>query len=127
MEKTYSELKEAYKLAKTALINARNELFGFKDGFIYLTRCRAYGSVSWRSHNNIESAKEEISEYYGDNGFGSIYTNNPNHGVLEFNESESSYYNSGQDIFVITKEEMDAMAKEDISMSQAICNWIAKK
>ena len=107
------ELIEKYQKAKNQADVLYQEILNTSDGFIYLTELRCYGSVRWQSHKNEFSVQDLCNEYYGDNGIVDVYTNNPNHEI----ESYGS-------VRVMTEEEMVNLSKEDISMSNAICNWM---
>ena len=50
------------------LYEVREQIRQTSDGFIYLTKLRCYGSISWGIHSNHFSAQELCDEYYGDNG-----------------------------------------------------------
>jgi len=109
------QLIKNYVRAKNKANKLYQEILDTSDGFIYLTELRCYGSIRWSNHKNEFSVQDICDEYSGDNGIVDVYTNNPNHTI-------SSYGG----VTVMTEEEMFNMSKEDISMSNAMCNWITK-
>ena len=50
----------------------------FKDKFKYAVVVHSYGSHNKYEFNNFESAKDLANQYYEDNGYAHIFTNNPN-------------------------------------------------
>lgn len=48
------------------------------DGFDYVVVVHSYGTHSIYDYNNLKKALDHACEYYEDNGFAHIYTNNPN-------------------------------------------------
>jgi hypothetical protein len=109
------KLIQKYQHAKGYADKLYQEILDTPDGFLYVTCLRCYGSVRWQHHNNEFSVKDLCNEYYGDNGIVDVYTNNPNH--------EIDSYGS---VLVKTHEEIVDMSKENVSMSNAICNWITR-
>jgi len=109
------KLIEKYQEARNHANELYEEILETSDGFLYVTCLRCYGSLSWQTHNNEFSVQDLCNDYYGDNGIVDVYTNNPNHNI-------SSY----GDVTVMTEEEMVNMSKDNISMSNAICNWITR-
>jgi len=109
------ELIEKYEMARSKANKLYQEILDTSDGFLYVTCLRCYGSVRWQHHNNEFSVKDLCNEYYGDNGIVDVYTNNPNH--------EIDSYGS---VLVKTYEEIVDMSKENVSMSNAICNWMTR-
>jgi len=109
------KLIEKYQEARNHADELYEEILETSDGFLYVTCLRCYGSLSWQTHNNEFSVQDLCNDYYGDNGIVDVYTNNPNHNI-------SSY----GDVTVMTEEEMVNMSKDNISMSNAICNWITR-
>ncbi len=94
----------------------RSELRKQKDGFIYLVRIRCYGSVTHDTYTNTYLVQEVCNEYYGDNGIVDVYTNNPNPGIHTYG-----------DVHIMSLEELQKVSQDNVSMSQAIVNWIARK
>jgi len=109
------ELIEKYEMARSKANKLYQEILDTSDGFLYVTCLRCYGSVRWQHHNNEFSVKDLCNEYYGDNGIVDVYTNNPNH--------EIDSYGS---VLVKTYDEIVDMSKENVSMSNAICNWMTR-
>jgi len=107
------KLIEKYEKARNEANKLYQEILDTSDGFIYLTCLRCYGSVRWMHHNNEFSVQDLCNEYYGDNGIVDVYTNNPNHKIDSYGS-----------VKFMTEEEMVNLSKEDISMSNAICNWM---
>jgi hypothetical protein len=48
------------------------------DSYIYKVVIHSYGSHSCISYNNLKNALDCANEYYEDNGFANLFTNNPN-------------------------------------------------
>lgn len=109
------ELIEKYEMARSKANKLYQEILDTSDGFIYMTCLRCYGSIRWKHHNNEFSVQDLCNEYYGDNGIVDVYTNNPNHKIDSYGS-----------VLVKTYEEIVDMSKENISMSNAICNWMTK-
>lgn len=107
------KLIEKYQNARDYANALYQEIINTPDGFIYVTCLRCYGSVQWETHKNEFVVQDLCDEYYGDNGIVDVYTNNPNNKI-------SSY----GDVQVMTYDEIINMSKENISMSNAICNWL---
>ena len=109
------KLIQKYQHAKEYADKLYQEILDTSDGFIYMTCLRCYGSVRWQHHKNEFSVQDLCNEYYGDNGIVDVYTNNPNH--------EIDSYGS---VLVKTYDEIVDMSKENVSMSNAICNWMTR-
>ena len=109
------ELLKKYYKAKEKADKLYSEIINTSDGFLYVTKLRCYGSIHWRTHKNEFCVQDLCDEYTGENGIVEVYTNNPNHTI-------SSY----GDVEYMTEQEILNMSKEDISMSNAICNWVAR-
>lgn len=109
------ELIQEYINAQNLVDEIRHRLNNASDGFIYLACIRCYGSIQWITFSNEFLTQELCDEYNGDNGIVDIYTNNPNNTI-----------NSYGDIEVKSIEELQDLSQDNISMSRAITNWIAK-
>lgn len=48
------------------------------DGYIYKVVVHSYGSHSCVAFDNLKKALDEANEYWEDNGFANLFTNNPN-------------------------------------------------
>lgn len=48
------------------------------DGYIYKVVIHSYGSHSCTTFVNLKEALDKANEYYEDNGFANLFTNNPN-------------------------------------------------
>ena len=107
------ELIEKYKEARRHANELYQQILDTPDEFFYVTCLRCYGSIWWETHKNEFVVQELCDEYYGDNGIVDVYTNNPNHNI-------SSY----GDVVVKTYDEIVNMSKQNISMHNAICNWV---
>ena len=107
------KLIEKYKNARDYANNLYQEILNTADGFLYVTCLRCYGSIQWETHKNEFVVQDLCDEYYGDNGIVNVYTNNPDHKI-------SSY----GDVEIMTYDEIINMSKQNISMSNAICNWL---
>lgn len=60
------------------LNSINNQINDYKDGFEYVVCVHSYGSHYKSEFNNLHAALELTGEYYQDNGFAHLYTNNPN-------------------------------------------------
>jgi hypothetical protein len=109
------KLIEKYKTAKEYTDSLYSEILKTQDGFIYFTKLRCYGSINWERHNNEFSVQDLCNEYYGDNGIVEVYTNNPNNKIENYGG-----------VNVMTEEEIVNMSKGNISMANAICNWMSR-
>lgn len=109
------QLIEKYEKAKEKANKLHREILNTPDGFLYVTSLRCYGSIQWETHKNEFSAQDLCNEYYGDNGIVDVYTNNPNHKIESYG-----------DVNVMTYDEIVNMSKNNISMSNAICNWMTR-
>jgi len=108
------ELIQQYKKASALVANLRNQLEKSSDGYIYLTCLRCYGSIQYYTYNNEFVVQQLCDEYYGENGIVDVYTSNPNNSIQTYG-----------DVTVMSIEEIQAKATDNISMSRAINNWIA--
>jgi hypothetical protein len=97
------------------IFNLRSQLREHKDGFFYLTCLRCYGSLNYKTYTNKFFVQELCDEYYGDNGIVDVYTTNPDHGISTYGA-----------VYTMSLEDIQAMSKNDISMSRAITNWIVR-
>lgn len=93
------------------LYEVREQIRQTSDGFLYLTKLRCYGSITWDTHSNQFSAQELCDEYNGENGIVEVYTNNPDHMISNYGE-----------VVVMSKDELLNLEQENISMSKAIVN-----
>ena len=109
------ELIEKYETARDYANTLFREILNTPDGFLYVTKLRCYGSIRFETHKNEFAVQDLCNEYYGDNGIVDVYTNNPDHKISTYGDVE-----------VMTYDEIINMSKENISMSDAICNWITR-
>ena len=109
------ELIKRYEDAKKIADELYFEILETPDGFLYVTKLRCYGSIRWENHKNEYSVKNLCDEYYGDNGIVEVYTNNPNHSIESYGG-----------VNVLSEKEIIKMSKMDISMSEALCNWLVR-
>jgi hypothetical protein len=109
------ELIKKYERARNKANKLYQEILNTSDGFLYVTCLRCYGSLSWQTHNNEFSVQDLCNEFYGDNGIVDVYTNNPNHEIQSYGS-----------VLVKTYDEIVDMSKENVSMSNAICNWMTR-
>lgn len=110
------ELIEAYRSAQQEVNKLLSQIRSTSDGYRYVSRLRCYGSISHEDHNSSFTVQELCDEYTGENGIVDVYTTNPNHCIDTYG-----------DVMVVTEEELLSLAKENISMSRAICNWMVGK
>jgi hypothetical protein len=106
---------EQYREAQQRVNELYEQLRTTSDGYLYVTCLRCYGSVSWGHHANQFTVQELCNEYNGDNGIVHVYTTNPDHGIRSYG-----------DVSVLSEEELQNMAKRDISMSSAMTTWITR-
>jgi hypothetical protein len=109
------ELIEKYHSLQGEINEVYRQLENTSDGFLYLTKLRCYGSITWRTHKNSFLVQNLCNEYYGDNGIVDVYTTNPNHEISSYGE-----------VVFMTESEIKEMSKESISMGEAITNWLTK-
>lgn len=109
------ELIEKYKLAQAEVSKLRSQLEETPDGYLYFSKLRCWGSISWSTHLNEFTVQELCDEYWGDNGIVDVYTNNTNHNISTYGDVE-----------VLSLDELKDLSKKSVSMSQAITNWISK-
>ncbi len=107
------QLIEEIRLTQKKLSDLRSQLHKQNDGFLYLTCLCYYRSFTYKTYTNKFLVQELCNKYYGDNGIVNVYTTNPDHGI-----------DTCGDVNVMTLEEIQNISKEDISMSEAVCNWI---
>jgi hypothetical protein len=75
--KTIEQLLERQKELSDQLEVVRNEIHDYKDGFDYRVCVHSYGSHTKYVFNNVHAALMHCSEYYRDNGYAHLYSNNP--------------------------------------------------
>jgi len=97
------------------LSNLRSQLSEHSDGFVYLTCLRCYGSLTYETYTNKFFVQELCDEYYGDNGIVDVYTTNSNHGISTYGA-----------VYTMSLEDLQEISQNNISMSRAITNWIAR-
>jgi hypothetical protein len=116
MEKTYEDLLAEYNKAKELCYNAENALRAYSDGFIYLVCIRSYGSMRWKSYTNPYFIEELVYEYGdGYDGLLEIYSNNPDYLRPDDDGCIDTFK-------ILSLDELNAMSKTNIPMSQAMCN-----
>jgi hypothetical protein len=71
--------------------------------------------VNYQTYTNKFLVQELCDEYYGDNGIVDVYTTNPNHDISTYG-----------DVHVMTLKDLKKKSQNNISMSRAITNWIAR-
>jgi hypothetical protein len=111
MEQIIQEIKSL----EERIFNLRSQLHEYNDGFLYLTRLRCYGSLTYVTYTNKFFVQELCDEYQGDEGIVDVYTTNPDPNIQNYG-----------DVIVMTLEEIQNISQENISMSRAIANWIAR-
>lgn len=72
------DLLKRKKELKNELNSINHQISNYKDGFEYVVCVHSYGSHWKERFNNLDSALILTNEYYEDNGFAHLYTNNPN-------------------------------------------------
>lgn len=97
------ELIEKYNQVQEKASRLYREIRDYKDGYLYITNERTFGSTYYSIHNNSFVVQQILNNYNGDNGIVDVYTNNmyPN---LEH------YIH---DIIITSAEEMLESAKKD--------------
>lgn len=114
MEKVIKKIKKL----EEKLSELHYQLKQYKDGFFYLTELSCHGSVTFETHNNEFFVKELCEKYWsGEDGIVDVYTTNPN--------PSSEFYTVCGKVHVMTLEEIQNISQEDISMSEAIFEWIS--
>ena len=109
------DLIEKYQEAQRKVSELYHLISNTPDGFIYLTKLRCYGSITWYLHKNSFVVQELCDEYYGENGIVEVYTTNPDHNITSYGG-----------IQVVTDEEIKNIRKDNVSMTEAICNLLTK-
>jgi hypothetical protein len=109
------QLIQEIKSLEEKLSDLRSQLYEHNDGFVYLTCLRCYGSVNYQTYTNKFLVQELCDEYYGDNGIVDVYTTNPSHDISTYG-----------DVHVMTLKDLKKKSQNNISMSRAITNWIAR-
>lgn len=109
------DLIEKYQEAQSKVNELYQLISNTPDGFIYLTKLRCYGSITWDLHENSFVVQELCNEYYGENGIVDVFTTNPDHSIISYG-----------DIQVVTDEEIKNIRKDNVSMTEAICNLLTK-
>lgn len=80
------ELIERYKALQAEVSKLQSELYKTSDGYNYITELNSYGSKTFRHFKNEYTTQLLCDEYYfGDDGFISVYTDNPNHSINAYN------------------------------------------
>jgi beta-galactosidase beta subunit len=110
------QLVDKLKALKAEVYKTEREINNCDDGFLYITCLKRYGSKRWEYHKNSISV-QYLCDYYwsGEEGIVDVYTNNNDHKIKSYGT-----------VFVLPLDELQSMSKEDVSMNQAICNWIAR-
>ena len=110
------ELIKEIESVKRHLSDLESKLYKHSDGFLYLTCLRSYGSMNWSTHKNEYTVQRLCDQYYdGYDGLVDVYTTNPNNTISTYG-----------DVNVMTLEELKKVSTKDVSMSQAISNWITR-
>ena len=109
------ELIQEYKDAQEQVSLLRNKIRNTSDGFIYLICLRCYGSIQWITFTNEFLTQELCNDYNGDDGIVDVYTDNSNNTIISYGDVE-----------IKSIEELQNISQDDISMSRAITDWIAK-
>lgn len=109
-------LQAELTLARLEVYNIEREIRNVDDGFLYFTCLRSYGSVTWDTHVNEVSVQNLCYDYSdGHDGIVDVYTNNPNNTIQTSGLVE-----------VLSLDELQNLSKDNVNMTTAITNWIAK-
>lgn len=111
----FSSLIEQYQQAQQQVNELYSQICNYSDGYVYISCLRCYGSLTWDNHVNEFVVQELCNEYYGDNGIVDVYTNNPNHNIRTYG-----------DVNVMSLEEIQNITQNNISMGEAVTNWITR-
>lgn len=108
-----------------AELNSINyQISNYKDGFEYVVCVHSYGSHYKQSFNNLNAALTLTDEYYQDNGFAHLFTNNPNVKIRLYsgdvffieNTSEISAYSHPENaVNVHADEDLNEYSQEDLN------------
>ena len=112
---TMEQLIKEIEAVRSQLFALQSQLYAYDDGYLYLTCLRSYGSLTWKTHTNEYTVQELCDQYDGQHGLVDVYTTNPNTTV-----TTEGYLKK------MTLDEIKNVSQDDISMSEAISNWIAK-
>ena len=114
------DLLKKQSLLNSELYSITNQIASYKDGFDYIVCVHSYGSHSKYKFNNLYAAIELTNDYYQDNGFANLFTNNPNvkirlnSGEVYFieNTSEISAYSHPENAVNVNQIEQDDESQE---------------
>jgi len=81
-QKNIQQMNIKTLLQKKAELNKKlnsinKQILDYTDGFNYVVCVHSYGSHYKSEFNNLHAAMELTNEYYQDNGFAHLFTNNP--------------------------------------------------
>jgi hypothetical protein len=113
------EMITEYRAAQQTANGLYNQIRQVKDGFLYISCLRCYGSVSYMLEPNNFIVQELCNEYSGDNGIVDVYTNNPAHGLETYGT-----------VTVLTDEELnDEAAVEEMyyRIGHIVKRWRVEK
>jgi hypothetical protein len=105
------ELLEKENKLTLELNDIVSKINAYKDGYKYIVCFHSYGNHWKETFTNYNSAKKATDEYYQDNGYAHLFTNNPN---------VSAYLQSGNVYFIedIIRVSCYSHPEEAISMSE---------
>ena len=110
------DLIKEYRNAQKQVAVCYEKICVTSDGFYYFTCLRSYGSIQWNTFINEFLVQELCNEFQdGYDGIVDVYTNNPNNNIDTYGDVE-----------IKSLEELHNLSKDNISLSRAMTNWIAK-
>lgn len=137
MNAKLEQLRKEVKNLEEKVEQKKFELGQEPDGFVYVTNTRCYGSQHYQEHKNFITVQMLCDEFYGDNGIVDVWTNNP----LYEEKSLNAFYENMHDdegncnypdvimtygeITYLTEEQLKELDTRDVSMGQAVCNWMS--
>ena len=144
MNAKLEQLRKEVKNLDKKLEQKKFELGQEPDGFVYVTNTRCYGSQHYQQHKNFVTVQHLCHEFYGDNGIVDVWTNNPFYEKKSLNafyaEREANAYDMYDDegncnypdvihtygsITYVTDEQLKDLDTRNVSMGQAVCNWMS--
>ena len=139
MNAKIQKLRQQYETLLEMAEKKRLELCQESDGYVYVTNTRCYGSCHYEEHKNFVTVQHLCDEYYhGDDGIVDVWTNDPFYEEKTLNafyeetevydgEGNSNYPNvitTYGTITYLTEEQLKELDTRDVSMGEAVCNWM---
>jgi len=143
MNAKIQKLRKQYETLLDKAEKKRWELRQEPDGYVYVTALMCYGARYFENHKNFVSVQLLCDEYHGDNGIVNVYTTNPFYEEKTLQAFHEERKANGKDwyddegnrnypdvittygsITYLTEEQLKELDTKEVSMGQAICNWM---